>query len=632
LAGFPPFPGFWAKWELIRQLAPSGALVWVVLILLGSLLEVAYLFRWFGYAARGEKGPEGEKKTGLERYFVMILFAALLTASGYLFGGRALGRPALMMWPLAASAGLILFENFHPRIRASVAIATLGYFGWMIVPMLSGIPFFFALLFLSGGILVLIASLYRNTGSKGFYPLMTALTGSLAVLAVSKTPIQFFFLWEVMTVSSYFLLLRGRKAGGPSLAYMIFSAASAYLVMAGFSIGGETVFGVGHILPAVAAGPVSAAVFVLFALGFLIKVAGIGVHTWAPGAYSEAEDDMSAMMSGVLSKAGVLGFIFLFSRAGSSFRGAEWFYYALGWAGAATAFFGALYASMQEDAKKLLAWSSLGQVGYIILAASAMSHLGWVSAFYHSVNHLMFKLLLFLAIAGVVFRTGTREMYEMGGLIKRMPLSFISVMIGIIALSGVPPLTGFGGKWLLYNALVEKGWYLQASLGFFSSTVAFLYCFRLIHSIFLGQAKPAFKEVREAPMALIIPQYILIMAIMAVSTFPGLLIKPISAIVGETFTSTLSWDGGTLRSSMGYWNGTVVMLAVGFIFAIVLVILLIKSPRPQKVGQFNIVFASERPDRPETTHYAWRFFSPYQRAFSGLLVPRAERFWRAAGE
>jgi len=85
-------------------------------------------------------------------------------------------------------------------------------------------------------------------------------------------------------------------------------------------------------------------------------------------------------------------------------------------------------------------------------------------------------------------------MYEMGGLIKKMPLSFISVLIMIIAVSGVPPLSGFGAKWLIYSSFIEKGWYLQAGVLFFASGVSFLYLYRIIHTIFLGQLKYLSRE------------------------------------------------------------------------------------------------------------------------------------------
>jgi len=223
-------------------------------------------------------------------------------------------------------------------------------------------------------------------------------------------------------------------------------------------------------------------------------------------------------------------------------------------------------------------------------------------------------------------------MYEMGGLIKKMPLSFISVMIGIIALSGVPPLTGFGGKWLLYHALIEKGWYLQTAIAFFSSTIAFLYCYRLIHVIFLGQPKPRFAEVREAPTWLVAPQYILIMLIMLLSFMPKILIQPISGFIGSRFPATIEWEGSTAVTSFGYWNATVLMMIVMAVFVIAGIILFIRIHRPQKVKQFNIVYAAERPESPETTHYGYRFFTPYERGIGFLQRPLIKRFWSGVGE
>ena len=635
LSGFPPFPAFWSKWTLVMSMFSGGMKVWVVFILLGSLFEVAYLFRWFGYAVRGgvEDGESGDIVKGTPEKTAVIFFgAALLTAVAYYMMGKMIDNSTLMLMPLVGAAGLLLFERFDPRVRGIVSLAAVLYYGYMIIPGLSGMPLFFNSFFLGGGAIMLLATLHRRTASRGFYPMLLLMIGSLSALALSSTSLQFFYAWELMTFSSYILVLRGKKAMKPALLYMVFSAAGAYLVMAGFASAGGTVFGGAGDGIAGMSGSLQMFPFILLAAGFLVKVAGMGLHVWAPGAYAEAEDDSSAIISSILSKAGVLGFVFLFIKAGTAFTGSTYLYSTIGWIGAITAFFGALYAAMQEDAKKLLAWSSIGQVGYMILGLAAMNQIGWVAALYHSVSHFMFKGLLFLAVAGVVYRTGTRNMYEMGGLIKRMPMSFISVMIGIIALSGVPPLTGFGGKWLLYNALIERGWYLQAALAFFSSTVAFLYCFRLVHAIFLGQAKPAFRKIKEAPRSLIAAQYILIMAIMMFSMKPSILIKPIMGIVGERFDTLLTWQANTLYSPFGYWNGFAVMMVVCALFAILLVILLLISPKPQKVKQFNIVFAAERPETPETTHYAWKFFTPYERAFSGILKPAATRFWNAVGE
>ena len=274
----------------------------------------------------------------------------------------------------------------------------------------------------------------------------------------------------------------------------------------------------------------------------------------------------------------------------------------------------------------------MGQLGYIVLAYSLMNHAGWTTVLYLTLNHSLFKAMLFLAVAGVVLRTGTRQMYQMGGLIKKMPLSFVSVLMAIIAVSGVPPLSGFGGKWLLYSSLLESGRYLQAALAFFASTIAFLYLFRLIHTIFLGQLKREHQTVKEAPFWLIFPQLVLMGALMAFSTFPAKFIRPMADIVSAWYPSVMRFEGGTILNTLGYWNGSYVMYVTMGIFAAPLVWLLIMMRKPQKLGQFNIVFAAERPDRPETSHYAYNFFAPYRKALGPLARPYIQDIWNAVIE
>ncbi len=346
----------------------------------------------------------------------------------------------------------------------------------------------------------------------------------------------------------------------------------------------------------------------------------------------EAEDDASPFISSILSKAGIYGLIVVSGVLGYKLLGGVDISNALGWIGAITALIAAIMAAFQEDIKYLLAYSSMSQVGYMILSVAMFSHLGWVSAVYLSLTHMMFKGLLFISVAGIVSRIGTTKMYEMGGLIKKMPASFTAVLISIIAVSGVPPLSGFGGKWLLYSGLIEKGWYLQAGVAFFASAVAFLYLFRLIHTIFLGQLKTRFREVKEASLWYIVPQYIFVMVIMAISTFPKLIISPIMEAVAPTFSSTLQWEGNSLVSSLGHWNGTMVMMVTMGVFMLPLAWLLVRVTMVKKVGQFNIVFAAERPDRPETTHVAYNFFGHYQKALGFLAKSRAISFWDGVAE
>ena len=347
-----------------------------------------------------------------------------------------------------------------------------------------------------------------------------------------------------------------------------------------------------------------------------------------PGAHGEAESDVSPMVSAILLKAGVFGIVLTLIGMGGEQNQYSELAYALGWLGAITALVGNLMAVFQEDAKRLLAYSSIGQLGYIVLGLAMMTHLGWLGGFTYVINHFLYKAVLFMTIGAVVLRVGTHNMYEMGGLIKRMPLAFTAVLIGIIALSGVPPLSGFAGKWLFYNAILEKGWYIQGTIMFFSGGLAFLYLWRLIHTVFLGQLKDNHREVKEISIWFLIPIYTLISGLLVFAAKPQWVLQPMGDMIAQFFpTGQLSWNGGTAISQYGYWAGTAVGLTVGLSFIIVLLLVLISTRKAHKVKQFDITYSGERPERPETTHVAYNVFEGFYQAMWVATIPLVETFW-----
>ncbi|MFW6360151.1 MAG: proton-conducting transporter membrane subunit [Spirochaetota bacterium] len=695
LAGLPPFPTFWAKWVLVKSIIVQQPL-FVVLLLIGSLSEAVYLLRWFGRTVHlrravvaagpaAEQASEGADEQAVAgsaapqaqapvqspvqppapatwptpaRVAVPAFVAAVLLAAGGVLAGLAADVQVLMFIPLTAALILVLLAWMPSRLLGLVATGLVAATAAVYVPQMEGIAAVFALVFYGGGLLMLIATLYKHQTSPAFYPLFAALVLSLGSLIQAASLLEFFLAWEFMTFSSYFLILLGRNAEKPALNYMTFSVGGAFTLMSGMllmtAVLPADLFQGSLIAAKISAQPLLAAApaiiqqgrevfstapagllgglaFALIAIGFLTKIGAAGLHIWLPDAYAEAGDDVTPLLSAVLSKAGIFGlmlFVMLFPAALFS-----WFDlpFVLRWVGVLTAFFGTLMAVFEEDIKRVFAYSSMGQLGYIVLAVGLLNQLGWVTALYLSVLHLLFKGMLFLTSAAVVERTGTRLMYRMGGLIKKMPVSFFSALIAIIALSGVPPLAGFGGKWLLYNALTANNYVLLAAVAFFSSTIAFLYLFRFIYTVFLGQLKIENRQIKEAPFALLLPQIVFIIAIMAVSMYPNLLIKPLQAAL-PMFSADSSWQGGTIASSIGYWNGSAVMYVTMAVFALMLIWLLIVQRKPQTVSQFNIVFAAERPERPETSHYGHNFFAPYRKALGFLVTPLAGRFWHRIGE
>ena len=557
-------------------------------------------------------------------------------------------KELLLLIPVLALilGGLFDLLRIPFKVQLLAAIGGVGFYAYILAPLVSGIPAVFGAVFILGSFVQLFMLFQRKGNHPGLAALLTAMIFSLGNLLLFTSRLGLFFSWEMMTVTSFLLILRGKKSAGAGYRYLLFSLGGAYSILAGLLLlPGFTVFtgfmsGDLEVFTLNFTGsPAPLAAVILLALGILVKLGTIGVHIWLPGAYAEAEDEISSFLSSILSKAGLLllfltaGFYIIPVFAvpdGQGFLANLSISYVLGWLGAFTALLGAFLALFQEDIKYTLAYSSMGQVGYMLLSFAIMTQIGWVSSLYLAVTHVLFKGMLFIAIAGVISKTGTRMMYQMGGLITRMPITFISVLIGIIALSGVPPLTGFGAKWLLYTALLERGWYLQAGVAMFASAIAFLYLFRLIHVIFLGQLKDAHREISEASIWYLLPQIAGIIGIMAVSMFPNLLIQPLQEAVAPFFGQGLTWEGYTVFSALGYWNGNAVMYVTIGVFAAPLAWLLIMQRKhTYKVKQFNIVFAAERPDKPHTTHYGYNFFSHYQSALGRFLTPWATRFWES---
>ena len=631
LTGMPPFPGFWGKWNLIMDLSSNYEYFWIFAILLGSLFEAGYMFKWLGVTLKKNYEKDIVAYDSYKVLAIEITGIMLLAVTFYYFLRQNHDN---MGYYLPYSAGLALFGlRFLPeKIKGVFSLASIFTYGYFFLPLHNGFPFFFNAMFVFGAFILTISTLNRKEKSDTFYALLMLMTGSLVSIVNAENILQFFVAWEIMTVTSYLLIHRGSDSEKESFSYIMFSLGGAFLILMGFALAySQNPEALGYGIFSIA-GESSMTAFILISLGFLIKTAALGVHIWIAGAYSKAEDDVTPFISALLSKAGIFGFVLLMLTMGIPKTGYMDLAYILSWIGVLTALIGTMMAIHEENAKRLLAYSSMGQVGYIILALSIMSGLGWTAAMFQMINHFLIKGVLFLAIAGVIFRTGTADMYKMGGLIKKMPWSFTAVMFGIIAISGVPPLTGFGAKWLLYEALIEKGWYLQAGAAFFASTVAFLYCFRLIHAIFLGQPKNEFRNVKEAPAWFIVPQYIFIMIIFLFSIFPKLLIEQITKIVDPVFGQGVTWTDGTAYTSVGYWNGTTVMIIVGTIFVVLTAVLFIKLPKVQKVKQFNIVFSAERPETPELTHFAYEFYRPYRRALGWMIAPYAKNFWAAVTE
>jgi len=308
----------------------------------------------------------------------------------------------------------------------------------------------------------------RNVGFLGFFYNILLLSLTLVFVAANA----FFFLvaWEAMALSAYCLVsfehekAPTRRAG---MVFLIMSHAGTGLLLIGFLVlagaSGSLDFASFHQCASKLPGWEQGVVFALFFLGFGVKAGIIPLHVWLPAAHPVAPSNISGLMSGIVIKSGIYGMALVFF----DFFGVlpEWAGMLVLGAGVLSAVLGVLYALMEHDLKRLLAYHSIENIGIILIGFGAallfrslghptLAAIALIAGLYHTLNHAIFKCLLFLGAGAVLQSTRTRNMEEMGGLIRRMPFTAVCFLTGAVAISGLPPLNGFVSEWLTYQALL----------------------------------------------------------------------------------------------------------------------------------------------------------------------------------
>jgi hydrogenase-4 component B len=308
----------------------------------------------------------------------------------------------------------------------------------------------------------------RNLGAFGFF--FNLLLLSLALVFTASNAFFFLVAWEVMALSSFCLISfehEKEKTRNAGVLFLIMSHAGTGLLLIAFlvlaSASGSLDFSSFHLLASRMPPLEQGVIFLLFLVGFGVKAGVVPLHIWLPEAHPVSPSNVSALMSGIVIKTGIYGM----ARVFFDFYGAPplWMGTLVLGLGVASALLGVLYALMEHDLKRLLAWHSIENIGIILMGFGAalmfralgqanLAALALIAALYHTFNHAMFKGLLFLGAGSVVQATHTRNMEKMGGLIRRMPVTALCFLLGAVAISGLPPLNGFVSEWLTYQALL----------------------------------------------------------------------------------------------------------------------------------------------------------------------------------
>jgi len=197
---------------------------------------------------------------------------------------------------------------------------------------------------------------------------------------------------------------------------------------------------------------------------------------------------------------------------------------------AATIIIGAFVALRQDDARLLLAWSGISQGGYMILGLVSGAPLAVAGSLMHVFSYASYEAGLFMVVFAVIHRTGTADMNKLGGLVTRMPVSFLVLLMGIIGLAGLPPINGFVSKWMIYRGLLDQHLLLYFLVAVIGTLGSVLYCYKLIHNIFLGQLRLEHETVREVPWSMTAPMLLLAAVMFFTGYMPGLVLDWVASV------------------------------------------------------------------------------------------------------
>lgn len=308
----------------------------------------------------------------------------------------------------------------------------------------------------------------KNPGVLGF--LINVFIASMILVVTVGNGFYFLIFWEIMTLVSYFLVVyeQDREALRAGFLYFLVAHAGAVLIMLSFIILFLTTgsFDFAVFRNAKLGTVLSSMLFVMAFVGFSAKAGAVPLHFWLPEAHSVAPSNVSSLLSGVMIKTAIYGIIrFCMDFLGA---GSWWWGFLVLVIGIISAVLGMVYALTQHDLKRLLAFSSIENIGIILMGVGVgmlglalnkplVVGLGLLAGLYHLLNHATFKGLLFLGAGSIIYSAHTRNLEELGGLAKVMPLTAFIFLVGATSIAAIPPLNGFVSKWLIYQSLFTLG-------------------------------------------------------------------------------------------------------------------------------------------------------------------------------
>ena len=375
---------------------------------------------------------------------------------------------------------------------------------------------------------------------------LLCLTGLLG-MAITGDAFNVFVFLEISSLSSYALISVGpdRRALAASYRYLVLGTVGATFFVIGIGLlymmtGTLNMADLAERLQDVRETRTVLAAFAFLSVGLSLKLALFPMHAWLPNAYAYAPSVVTAFIAATATKVAVYVYLrFFFTIFGPVYTfemmRLDRFIVPLALLGIVVA---SLVAVFQSNIKRLLAYSSVAQVGYMVLGIGFVSVTGLTGTLIHLFNHAVMKGALFLALGCVMYRCGSVELADMRGLGRRMPLTMAAFVLGGLSLIGVPLTVGFVSKWYLVLAALERGWWPVAALILLASLIAVIYVWRVVEVAYFQKPESDDAPSGEAPLSMLIPTWILIGA----SLYFG---------IAASFTSGVARRGAEILMGVG---------------------------------------------------------------------------------
>ncbi|PIP00253.1 proton-conducting transporter membrane subunit [Pleomorphomonas carboxyditropha] len=609
IMGVPPFGGFVAKFLMIWAAVGAGRIDVAAVILAGSVIGAIYYARVLRVVFFGVRRREAVAEAPLSMRLALGVLAAFVVGVG-LWPAPLLDQVALIAGALTDQAGSAALPALRLDWSLAAAIALGGsvivYLAGRGAPRRAGVlaalvvaaalagvileadrydpaSFAFALLISGVGVVNLVFSIgYMAHGhaQNRFFALFVAMIGGLLGAVAARDLFGFFAFWEIMSSWTLYLVIiheESEDALREGTKYFVFNFAGASLLFLGVAI---LAVGAGTLdfaeLPEATAAMdpawLAAAMGLIF-IGLLAKAAQLPLRIDWQMHPAPAPTPVSGYISAVLLKVGpwgILHFAVLLGGAAAMARLAAflpWWMPApltmVGTVAAITMLVAGAQALVQTGIKRLLIWSTVSQLAYVLLGLAIATDIGVAGGLFHFFNHMLLKNTLFLAAGCIMAQGHVTSLDELGGLGRRMPMTFACFLIAGLSLAGIPPLAGFASKWLIYRAAFESGHWAFALAALMSSLFTLAAVLKFAHAAFMGPASPKAERMHEAPAVMLVPMALLVAVSLVVGALPGLALVPIARIEAALGLPAIvaTWAGGL--PGAGGWNPLVLTILLG---------------------------------------------------------------------